>query len=86
MKSRVGYTVSLKLFVQADIGFFGVKISQSPPGSQGLRCAALGGLGKGGHCDVLVRHRTHQELSSTAIDMSWAAEETQPFTSLESKD
>lgn len=46
------YTVSLKLFVQADIGFFGVKISQSPPGSQGLHCAALEGLGKRILCAV----------------------------------
>lgn len=38
------YIESLKLFVQVDIGFFGVKVSQSPPGSQGLHCAALGRL------------------------------------------
>lgn len=46
------YTESLKLFVQVDIGLFGVKISQSPPGSQGLHCAALGRLGKVILCDA----------------------------------
>lgn len=46
------YTESLKLFVQVDIGFFGVKISQSPPGSQDLHCEALERLGKMILCSV----------------------------------
>lgn len=50
MKSRVGIILNhlscLSRFVQnPDIQFFGVKISQSPPGSQGLHCAALRRLG-----------------------------------------
>lgn len=46
------YSESLKLFVQVDIGFFDVKISQSPPGNQDLHRAALGRLGKVILCDV----------------------------------